>query len=338
MDYRVNKATICVVGAGSWGTALALTLAKNGHKVWLWGRNAEHMRDMAQSRFNKRYLPDNKFPDTLYPTSDMQTAAEKADHILLVMPSKSYRSVLQQLQPHVANHVGIASASKGLEPKTFKLLEQLIREELGAERSIAIISGPTFAKEVANGLPTAITVASTKQSYAAKFASLVHNDTFRAYTSSDAIGVQIGGAVKNILAIAAGIADGMKLGANSRAALITRGLSEVTRLGIKLGGQHDTFMGLTGLGDIVLTCTDNQSRNRRVGLALAEGKNLEAILQDLGQVAEGVYTTKEVHRLAKKLDVDMPITEHVYRIIYENEDPRLAVKSLLTRAIRSELD
>ncbi len=334
----MNKATICVVGAGSWGTALALTLAKNGHKVWLWGRNAEHMRDMAQSRFNKRYLPDNKFPDTLYPTSDMRAAAEKADHILLVMPSKSYRSVLQQLQPHVANHTGIASASKGLEPKTFKLLEQLIREELGAERNIAIISGPTFAKEVANGLPTAITVASTKQSYAAEFASLVHNDTFRAYTSSDAIGVQIGGAVKNVLAIAAGIADGMKLGANSRAALITRGLSEVTRLGIKLGGQHDTFMGLTGLGDIVLTCTDNQSRNRRVGLALAEGKNLEAILQDLGQVAEGVYTTKEVHLLAKKLDVDMPITEHVYRIIYENEDPRLAVKSLLTRAIRSELD
>lgn len=332
------KASICVAGAGSWGTALAILLAKNGHKVWLWGRHAEQIRDMQEYRFNKRYLPDNLFPDNLCATTNMQEAAATADQILLVVPAKNYRSVLQQLKPHVKQYAGIASASKGLEPKTFNLLDQLIREELGAQRNIAIISGPTFAQEVANGLPTAITVASANLRYATQFATLLHNDTFRVYTSSDTAGVQVGGAVKNVLAIAAGIADGMELGANSRAALITRGLSEVTRLGIALGGEHETFMGLTGLGDIVLTCTDNQSRNRRVGLALAEGKNLDAILQDLGQVAEGVYTTQEVHRLAKKLGVDMPITEHVYRIIYENEDPRLAVKSLLTRAIRSELD
>ena len=333
-----TKASICVVGAGSWGTALAILLAKNGNQVWLWGRDAKRMQDMEQSRYNKRYLPENKFPDNLIPTSDLEEAASNADHILLVMPSKSFRSALQQLKPHVTDHAGIASASKGLEPETFKLLDQLIREELGEHRDVAIVSGPTFAKEVANGLPTAITVASANQTYATQFATLLHNDTFRAYTSADTAGVQVGGAIKNVLAIAAGIADGMQLGANSRAALITRGLSEVTRLGIALGGELDTFMGLAGLGDIVLTCTDNQSRNRRVGLALAEGKNLDDILQDLGQVAEGVYTTKEVHLLAKKLGVDMPITEHVYRIIYENEDPRVAVKSLLTRALRSELD
>lgn len=327
---------ITVIGAGSWGTALALLLARNQHSVMLWARNNEHVAQMQAQRENSRYLPGTAFPENLSVTSDLQQAVGHGEEILIVIPSQGFRDICHSVKSQTGRPRRITYASKGLEPKSNKLLHKIIEEEFGPETHFAILSGPTFAKEVAKGLPTAITVASNDTQLAQDWAEYLHNETFRAYTSPDVIGVEIGGAVKNILAIAAGIADGLHFGANTRAALITRGLVEIQRLGTVLGAAPETFMGLAGLGDLVLTCTDNQSRNRRVGLGLAEGKPLQQILDELGQVAEGVYTTQEVHELAKSLNVEMPIVEHVYRILYQKEKPLDAVHSLLSRAIKPE--
>ena len=327
---------IAVIGAGSWGTALAILLARNGQEVMLWGRNPDTMLTMQNERCNKRYLPNNIFPDTLTATSNIEHAVKTAQIVLMVIPSTAHRETLKLLSVHLNAGSGILLAGKGFEKDSFKLMHEVTKEELGSHRNIAVISGPTFAKEVASGLPTATTVASENHEFAAEIAELLHSDTFRAYTSEDIIGVEIGGAVKNVLAIAAGIADGLQFGANTRAALITRGLAEIQRLGTSMGADSKTFMGLAGLGDLVLTCTDNQSRNRRVGIGLAEGKTLETIKEELGQVAEGVYAAKEVHQLAIQRGIEMPIVEHVYRIIYKNEDPHQAVHSLLTRALKSE--
>lgn len=327
-----------MLGAGSWGTALAILLARNGLPVSLWGRDADKMAAMQRNRCNQQYLPETPFPENLQATADLHQALTGALDIMIVVPSQGFRETLRGII-ELESDAGlprICWATKGLEHKSVKLLHQVAIEELGTERDLAVLSGPTFAKEVAAGLPTALTVASENPVYAAELADLLHNDTFRAYTSDDVIGVQIGGAVKNVLAIAAGIADGMGLGANTRAALITRGLVEVQRLGVKLGGKPETFMGLTGLGDLLLTCTDNQSRNRRVGLALAQGKKLDEVLSELGQVAEGVYAAQEIHQLAQRHDVEMPIVEEVYRVIYEGVEPRVAVHALLNRAQKSE--
>lgn len=332
-----NTQHIAVLGAGSWGTALAVLLAKNGHQVTLWGRNATHMQSMQNERHNTQYLPDIKFPDNLIASSDLQSAVTSAEEVLLVVPSAAVSSIIDQIKPNLQSKARLAIASKGFEPNHLKLLHQVANEKLGEDSVSCIISGPTFAKEVARGLPTAITVASKNQAFAKNFAEYLSNDHFRAYTSPDVIGVEVGGAVKNVMAIAAGISDGLGFGANTRAALITRGLAEITRLGIKLGGHMETFMGLAGLGDLVLTCTDNQSRNRRVGLALAEGKSLDAILKDLGQVAEGVYTTQKVFDLSNSLQVDMPIVEQVYEVIYKNKSPMNAVEDLLKREIKAEI-
>lgn len=327
---------IGVIGAGSWGTALAILIARNGHEVRLWGRNTERMQQMQSERVNQRYLPDISFPDNLIATSDLQETVENAELLLMVIPSTAHRETLRKIKANIKPSTGVLLAGKGFEKDSFKLMHDVAKEELGEKRKIAVISGPTFAKEVAVGLPTATTVASDDPDFASELAELLHGETFRAYTSHDIIGVEIGGAVKNVLAIAAGIADGLQFGANTRAALITRGLVEIQRLGTALGADSKTFMGLAGLGDLVLTCTDNQSRNRRVGIGLAEGKSLEKIKEELGQVAEGVYAAKEVHKLALKLNIDMPIVEHVYRIIYKNEDPQEAVHALLARALKSE--
>jgi glycerol-3-phosphate dehydrogenase (NAD(P)+) len=330
------KGPIGVIGAGSWGTALAILIARKGLEVRLWGRNDERMATIQRDRVNARYLPDSRFPNSLIATSNLEETVTKAELLLMVIPSTAHRETLKKVSQYIKPETGILLAGKGFEKDTFKLMHQVAQEELGQDRKIAVVSGPTFAKEVAAGLPTATTIASENHKFAAELAELLHSDTFRAYTSEDITGVEIGGAVKNVLAIAAGIADGLNFGANTRAALITRGLVEIQRLGTALGADSKTFIGLAGLGDLVLTCTDNQSRNRRMGIGLAEGKSIDQIKQELGQVAEGVYAAKEVHLLAKKLNIEMPIVEHVYRIIYKNEDPQQAVHALLARDLKSE--
>ncbi|MDH5299733.1 MAG: NAD(P)-dependent glycerol-3-phosphate dehydrogenase [Gammaproteobacteria bacterium] len=333
-----NTVSIAVLGAGSWGTALASLLARNGIDTRLWGRDQQQMLEMNQSRQNARYLPGIALPSSLRITPDLASAVDGITDVLLVVPSHVFAETLTQLSTMLPKAVGIAWATKGLEPKACIPLHQVVEQHMGRERRTAVLSGPTFAKEVAAGLPTAITAASPQASYAEAWAHWLSSETFRAYTSDDVIGVEIGGAVKNVLAIAAGIADGMGLGANTRAALITRGLAEVQRLGVAMGGKPETLMGLAGLGDLVLTCTDNQSRNRRVGLALAQGKALEQILADLGQVAEGVYAAKEIKQLAARHQVEMPIAEQVYAVLYGHKDPKRAARDLLGRSLKSETD
>jgi glycerol-3-phosphate dehydrogenase (NAD(P)+) len=282
-----DAASISVLGAGSWGSALAILLARENRPTTLWAHSAEHVARMQSERANNRFLQGIQFPDSLSVEGDLAVAVQQSDVLLIAVPSHAFRQTLQLIKPGLRDRHRIVWASKGLEPHSHKLLHEVVIDVLGEQVPFAIISGPTFAREVALGYPTAITVASGDRQLAEDIAGRLHTNTFRAYMSEDVIGVQVGGAVKNVLAIAAGIADGLGFGANTRAALITRGLAEITRLGIHLGAKHDTFMGLAGLGDLVLTCTDNQSRNRRFGLALAEGKTKEQAFKDIGQVVEG---------------------------------------------------
>jgi len=315
-----------------------MQLARNGVPTHLWGRDHEQMALMAKERCNTRYLPGLPFPDGLTPSFDLSTTLAASDHLLLAIPSHVFRSTIKIIAPQLKPGTQIAWATKGLEPGSRRLLHQIIDEELGRDQPCAVISGPTFAKEVAKGLPTAVTVASRDENTAAFFASCLHGGTFRAYTASDIVGVELGGACKNVLAIAAGIADGLGYGANTRAALITRGLAEMMRLGVKLGGHPETFMGLAGLGDLVLTSTDDQSRNRRVGLALGQGCSLDEAISAIGQAVEGVKSAPEVHHLAQQLEVEMPITEQVYRVLYEGETAHDAVTALLQREQKAETD
>ncbi len=336
MNTDTGSASIAVLGTGSWGTALAILFSKNGEKTYLWGRNESQIKEMQASSSNARYLPDIKFPKNLIPVSEFETALTKAGDILIVVPSHAFPEILLKIKPYLRPQQRVIWATKGFEPGTGKLLHEVVRQILGADISTAVISGPTFAKEVAMGLPTAVTVASSSEHFANEIAKRLHNTAFRAYTSSDVCGVEVGGAIKNVLAVAAGIADGLGFGANARAALITRGLQEMMRLGVVLGGERATFMGLTGLGDLVLTCTDDQSRNRRFGLALGQGESLENAIAAIGQVVEGVKTTREVKEIAQRNNVEMPITEEVYRVLYENRHPKDAVHSLLVRRQKME--
>lgn len=328
---------IAVLGAGSWGSALAILLARNGHSVALWDHFSDHVRNLVVDGENRRFLPGIDFPAGIEPKIELCEALKAVDIVLVVAPSHAFRSVLLQAAAHLPRHAILSWASKGLDPGCGRLLSQVAVEVLGP-RDVTVVSGPTFAAEVARGLPTAITVASTDSVHALRVAECLHGDTFRAYTSTDVIGVQIGGAVKNVMAIAAGIADGLGFGANTRAALITRGLAEILRLGMALGGHADTFMGLAGLGDLVLTCTDNQSRNRRMGLALAADKGIDQARAEIGQEVEGVGTAREVYRLAESMAVDMPITTQVYRVLYEGLPPGEAVHNLLGRKQKAESD
>jgi glycerol-3-phosphate dehydrogenase (NAD(P)+) len=325
-----------VLGAGSWGTALALQLARAGHTTLLWSHSDEHYELMRQSRRNDKYLPDMVFPDTLQPTCDLEATVAQVRDILVVVPSHVFRETVQKLKPLLTDHHRLAWGTKGLEQGTRKLLHQIVREELGITVPIAAVSGPTFAKEVAKGLPGAITVASKDSQFANELARALHSEYFLTYTSDDIVGVEIGGAAKNVMAIAAGIADGMGFGTNTRAALITRGLNEIMRLGVAMGGQRETFMGLSGLGDLVLTCSDDQSRNRRFGLALGKGMDVEAARASVKQVVEGIGTAKTVYLLAQDYQINMPITEQVYQVIYEGRSPREAVHILLNRAPHPE--
>lgn len=327
---------IAVLGAGSWGTALAISLSRDGKKTFLWGRDAAQISSFDSVRCNIRYLPEVSFPDALKVSSDLNEILKSSGDIIVVVPSHGFRGLLEAIKPHLNNSQRIAWATKGFEAGSGKLLHQVAEDVFGSDRAFAVISGPTFAKEVAKGLPTAVTVASNNTEFADFLANRLHTNTFRIYTSDDIIGVEVGGAVKNVLAIAAGISDGLNFGANARAALVTRALAEIMRLGIDLGAKKETLMGLTGLGDLILTCTDNQSRNRRLGLALGEGKSLEDALAEIKQVVEGVQTAREVHELATSRGIDMPIIQSVYMILYEGMKPGEAVRALLAREQKAE--
>lgn len=326
---------IAVLGAGSWGTALALVLAHNGIPVRLWGHDPEHMAALEKARCNVRHLPDAPFPETLTPTASLNGAVDGAGDVLLVVPSHGFRSLVETLAPTLDEGIRIAWATKGLEAESGGLLHQVV-ESLLPGRPTAVLSGPSFAREVAAGLPTAVTIASRDDDFAADLAAAFHNDQFRPYTSRDIIGVELGGAVKNVLAVATGIADGLGLGANTRAGLITRGLAEVVRLGEAMGAESRTFMGLSGVGDLILTSTDDQSRNRRLGLALGRGESVADAVNAIGQTVESVRTAAEVRALADAQGVEMPICEQVHAVVNEQRPAREALEQLMARARKSE--
>jgi glycerol-3-phosphate dehydrogenase (NAD(P)+) len=328
---------VTVLGAGSWGTALAIHLARAGLQIKLWGNEADHMDRLQQERCNQQFLPGVEFPETLEVHKDLEQALQSTCCILLAIPSYAFRSFLSSASNLIDANTPVVWASKGLEEGTGKLLHEVVNEELPQCSQTAVISGPTFAGEVANNMPTAITVASESESLSKEISRYLHHGNFRVYTSKDVIGVELGGALKNVLAIASGIADGMGFGANARAALITRGLAELMRLGTTMGGHRETFMGLAGMGDLVLTCTDNQSRNRRMGLKLAEGLSKEDIREEIGQEIEGVRTAREAMRLSEMHHVELPIIEQVYKVLYEGLSPEEAVQSLLERKPTSEV-
>lgn len=325
---------IAVLSAGAWGTALALHLARQ-HPVTLWTRNHEHLQAMRESRANHLYLGDYPFPGPLQVEGDLYTALNSADLILSSVPTAGFRHILKEIRAS-GTKAPVVWACKGLESFTAKMTHEVAAEELPAGHRYGILSGPSFANEVAKGLPTAMTLASADADFAREAAAAMHGGNVRVYTSTDVVGVAVGGALKNVMAIAAGISDGMGFGNNARAALITRGLAEITRFGMALGGRQETFMGLTGAGDLILTCTGDASRNRTVGLRLARGETLDQIVTSLGHVAEGVHTTREVHHRAQKLGVDMPITREVHRVLSEDLSPRVAVEALLSREQREE--
>lgn len=334
----MQPAAIAVLGAGSYGTALAICLARNGNSITLWGRNTDDMAQMAQQRLNQKYLPDIALPDSLHLTADLAEAVASSRDILLVVPSHAFADTLQQIKPWLRSDARLAWATKGLEPETGRLLQDVARDILGDKVSLAVFSGPTFAKEMAMGMPTAISLSSTDNDFIQELSDLLHcAKSFRVYTNPDFIGVQLGGAVKNVIAIGAGMADGIGFGANARTALITRGLTEMCRLGCALGAKKDTFMGMAGLGDLVLTCTDNQSRNRRFGLLLGQGKAVDDAMTQIGQVVEGYRNAREVYNLAQRVGVEMPITEQIYQVLYQHKDVKLAALDLLGREKRDEV-
>lgn len=333
-----GERAVTVLGAGSWGTALAVQFARSGRPTRLWGRDRAQMGLMAKARRNERYLPSGTFPDALQVQPDLEAALEGARDLLIAVPSHAFRALLMRIAPLLAPEMQLAWATKGFELATGLLPHQVAREVLGAGRSVAVLSGPTFAREVGAGLPTAMTIASPDAAFATSLAQDLSAENFRAYTSTDIVGVEVGGAVKNVLAVGAGLSDGLGFGANTRVALITRGLAEMMRFGVALGAQPETFMGLAGLGDLVLTCTDDQSRNRRFGLQLAAGHSPAEALAAIGQVVEGYPAAKALHEVAARHGVDMPLSESVYRVLYEGVPPREAVRELMRRPIRAETD
>lgn len=326
---------IAVLGAGAWGTALALQISHQ-HKVALWTHNQAHLADMRDARANRKYLGDFVFGENLSLEGNLAAALKDADLILSVVPTAGFRSMLQAIK-NAGCKAPVVWASKGLEGGTAKLPHEVALEELGAAQSWGVLSGPSFATELARNLPTAVTLAANDETFACEAGAMLHGGNFRVYTSTDVVGVSVGGALKNVMAIAAGICDGMQFGNNARAALITRGMAEITRFGLGLGGKRETFMGLAGAGDLILTCTGQYSRNREVGLRLAGGQTLDQILQSLGHVAEGVYTTREVVRRAAQMGVEMPITCEVDQVLAYGRSPRVALENLLSREQKPEI-
>ena len=331
-------AKIAVLGAGAWGTALAIHISHQ-HQVSLWARNAGHVSGMRKARANPLYLGDFKFDDNLQVEDDLGAAIEGADLILSVVPTAGFRDILKALKK-LGSTQPVIWAHKGLEPQSAKLPHEVAQEELGAvfgnNQHWGALSGPSFAAELVRGLPTAVTLAANDANFALEAANLIHGKNLRVYNSTDVVGVSVGGAVKNVMAIAAGISDGMGFGNNARAAMITRGLAEITRFGVALGAKTETFMGLAGAGDLILTCTGQYSRNREVGLQLASGKSLDEVLKGLGHVAEGVNTAREVMRRADSMVIEMPITYEVNQALTRGKSAREAVTDLLSREQKSE--
>lgn len=325
---------VTVLGAGAWGTALAMQLSRE-HKVALWTRNSAHMNEMRDARANPKYLGDFAFGANLAIADDLASALENTDLVLSVVPTAGFRAALQEIKK-LGCKAPVIWANKGLEASTAKLPYEVALEELGESQQWGVLSGPSFAVELVRGLPTAVTVAANDEAFARDAGVLLHGGNFRVYTSTDVVGVSVGGALKNVMAIAAGICDGMQFGNNARAALITRGIAEITRFGLGLGGKKETFMGLSAAGDLILTCTGQYSRNREVGLRLAAGQTLNEILQSLGHVAEGVYTAREVMRRANSLGIEMPITCEVDQVLSNGRSPREALEILLSREQKSE--
>ncbi len=338
MNLRQAAAEITVVGAGSWGTALAIQCARAGRHTRLWGRDVALMHELARARCNARYLPQAPFPPNLEISASLADAIRGTEDVLVVVPSSGFRAQLQLLAPLLAPEQRLCWATKGFELSTGLLPHQVVREVFGATRPTAVLSGPTFAREVGSGLPTAMTIASADENYAAGLANDISSPTFRAYTSGDIVGVEVGGAVKNVLAIGAAFSDGLGYGANARIAMITRGLAEMMRLGLALGAQRDTFMGLACLGDLVLTCTDDQSRNRRFGLMLARGLSVADAQRDIGQVVEGYHAAHAVREVAQRLKVWMPIADGIYRVLFEGLPVEQVVQRLMEQPVRAEFD
>jgi len=330
-----TRPTLAVLGAGSWGTALAALAARNGVPTRLWGRDRQALEAMAKTRRNQRYLPDLELPAELHYESDLAAALRGAQIVLIVVPSHAFASMLDQIAPLLEPGAAIAWASKGFEPGTGRFLHELVAEKLPG-RPAAVVTGPSFAKEVAAGLPSAVTVHSDDEAFARELASLLHAPNFRAYTGSDVLGGELGGAMKNVLAVATGVADGMQLGLNARAGLITRGMNEMLRLGLALGAKPETLMGLSGLGDLVLTCTGDLSRNRRLGLALGKGIALDEAVRQIGQVVESVLTADEVARLAAKHGLDLPIASGVRAVLHGEVTPVEGLRALMAREQKPE--
>lgn len=330
------KPSFAVLGSGSWGTALASLIARNGHPTTIWGRDAAQVEAIGRTHENPRYLPGIALPDTLGASADLAATVAGADYVLVVTPSHAFTETLQALAPHRRANAGVAWATKGFEPGSGRFLHEVAAEALGPGVPLAVVTGPSFAKEVALGLPTAVTVHSDDEGFAQDIAGSLHGAAFRAYTGNDMLGAELGGAMKNVLAVATGVADGMSLGLNARAGLITRGLNEMLRLNVAIGGKAETLMGLAGLGDLVLTCTGDLSRNRRLGLALGRGQSIAEAVAAIGQVVESVQTADEVMRLAERHGIELPISALVREVLHGHITPVEGLKMLLARDQKPE--
>lgn len=327
------KKSIALLGAGSWGTAVAIHLAQADHKVLLWGHKPQHVQRMISERANHQYLPDISFPEHLIPSADLHYCLKEADEVIIAVPSHAFAELIQHIS---APPKGLAWLTKGVDPQSRQLLHHIVAERFGASFPVAVISGPSFAKEVAQFLPTALTLAGNDADYQKRIHQLLHHRNIRVYLSDDLIGVQLCGAVKNVLAIACGISDGLGYGANAKAALITRGLAEMSRLGLSLGAKQETFLGLAGVGDLVLTCTDNQSRNRRFGLLLGQGIAIDEAEKQIGQVVEGKHNASQICLLAQTHQVEMPICEQVNALLTNKMTAQEAVAQLMNRPAKDE--
>ena len=327
---------VAVLGAGSWGTALAALMARHGHSVVLWGRDARAADTIDRLHENPRYLPGIALPETLRATSDLAASLRGADLVLVVVPSHAFTETLHLLAPLRPDGAGVAWATKGFEPGSGRFLHEVAEDILGPQVPLAVVTGPSFAKEVTLGLPTAVTVHGQDPEFAQRVADVLHGPAFRAYTGDDMVGAELGGAMKNVLAVATGVADGMQLGFNARAGLITRGLNEMLRLSAAIGAKPETVMGLAGLGDLVLTCTGDLSRNRRLGLALGRGQSLADAVREIGQVVESIQTADEVMRLAQRHGIELPIAENVRDVLHGDITPAEGLKRLMARERKAE--
>jgi len=328
---------IAVIGAGSWGTALSVSLSSSGHKVRIWDVNEEHLKELSEHRENIRYLPEVKFPDGIEIAYTVEEAINGADIVLFSAPAQHFRSALDGAIPYLKPEMTLVNVAKGIEQKSLKRLSEIAFEKLPSAKYV-VLSGPSHAEEVGRAMPTTLVAASEELELAEYIQDVFMSDRLRIYTNSDVIGVELGGALKNIIALGAGVSDGMGYGDNAKAALMTRGITEISRLGVKLGANLGTFSGLTGIGDLIVTCTSMHSRNRRCGIMIGEGMKPAEATQKVGMVVEGIYTTEAAYQLAQKVGVEMPITEEIYKVINEGKDAREAVTSLMTRQKKHETE